>query len=66
MRLCGKCKSEKFVKVDNTTGQQFNRIKTGLITIADISRYVCCECGFTEEWIENIEDLKKLEEKYSN
>lgn len=27
-------------------------------------KYVCCDCGYVEEWIEGRESLKKLEERY--
>ena len=63
-RTCPKCQSTLFVKVDNSRGQQFNPIKTGALTVAQVSRYVCCDCGYVEEWIENHKDLKKIEEKY--
>lgn len=64
MRICSRCNSEQFVKIDNTSGQHFSRIKTGALTVAEVSRYVCCSCGFTEEWIENDDDLKRIKEKY--
>jgi len=64
IRTCPKCQSKVFIKVDNSRGQQFNPIKTGTLTVAEISRYVCCDCGFIEEWIENKDDLKKIKEKY--
>ena len=63
-RTCSKCKSILFVMVDNSRGEQFNPIKTGALTVAQVSRYVCCDCGNVEEWIENHKDLKKIKEKY--
>jgi len=27
----------------------------------DVNRYICCSCGFTEEWID-LEDIKRLKE----
>ena len=63
-RTCPKCQSTLVVKVDNSRGQQFNPIKTGALSVAQVSRYVCCDCGYVEEWIENNKDLKKIEEIY--
>ncbi len=38
-----------------------NNIKTGLtiFSVILVNRYVCCSCGFTEEWID-IDDIAKL------
>ena len=32
-------------------------------TPVTVDRYVCCECGFSEEWVTK-EDIDKLKEKY--
>jgi transposase-like protein len=61
---CPKCKSTAVVRVDNNYGSQMNRIQTGLFTITQISRYVCCDCGYTEEWIEKQKDLDKIRTSY--
>ena len=29
-----------------------------------VSRYICCHCGYTEEWIENKTHLDKLHKKF--
>lgn len=64
LKTCPKCESTVFVKVENFRGQQLNSIKTGVLTVAEVSRYVCCDCGYVEEWIENKDDLKKIKGKY--
>ena len=64
MKVCPKCRSSRIAKINNSVGQQFNHIKLGLLTIADVSRYVCCDCGYTEEWLEKQKDLKKIAEMY--
>lgn len=48
IRTCPKCQSTVFIKVDNSREQQLNPIKIGTLTIAEISRYVCYDCGFIE------------------
>ena len=30
-----------------------------------VHRYVCCACGYSEEWIDK-EDIRRLKEKYEN
>ena len=30
-----------------------------------VHRYVCCACGYSEEWIDK-EDIPRLKEKYEN
>ena len=31
-----------------------------------VSRYICLNCGFVEEWIDNPNDLGVLYKKYAN
>jgi hypothetical protein len=31
-----------------------------------VARYVCLNCGFVEEWIDNPHDLVRLYNKYGN
>ena len=28
-----------------------------------LERYICLHCGYSEEWVENIKDLNKIEDK---
>lgn len=64
-KICPKCGSCDIVRVDGYTGAygSGNNIMTGhtIFSAIDVNRYVCCVCGFTEEWIdrEDIEKLKK-------
>jgi len=34
------------------------------LSAVKVTRYLCCECGYSEEWIDNKEDIKKLCDKY--
>ncbi len=61
---CIKCESSAVVQVDNQRGSQFNPIKTGMLTVASITRYVCCDCGYIEDWIDNQFDLNELKKKH--
>ncbi len=64
VKNCSKCNSPEMAKVDHRTGQQLDPIPIGTFSVAQVSRYVCCECGYIEDWIENIDDLKKIRNKY--
>ena len=61
---CIKCNSEYVIEVDNHRGSQFNPIKTGMLTVASISRFVFCDCGYIEDWIDNQLDLNELKKKH--
>lgn len=61
---CPKCKSTDVIRVEGVAmGYGVgNYIQVGLKTVC-VHRYVCCSCGFSEEWIDK-EDIPKLEKKY--
>ena len=67
-KICPKCQSSDIVKIKGTVGiyGMGNNIPTGP-TRADcvlVNRYLCCSCGYSEEWI-NQGDIKKIvESKY--
>ena len=64
-RICPKCSSADIVRIDGYAGPygSGNHIMTGntVFSAVNVNRYVCCECGYTEEWIdrEDIEKVKK-------
>lgn len=66
-KICPKCNQTDIVIISNDghpDGTYGNNIQTGTTILSGsifIKRYVCCSCGFTEEWIEqsDIEKLKK-------
>lgn len=62
-RICPKCNSRDIVRVDGYAGAygSGNNIMVGMTVFSavKVNRYVCCSCGFTEEWIDR-EDVKKL------
>ena len=61
--------SEKFAKgeyscrIDTVTKE--NNIQVGLTVFSAVlvNRYVCCDCGYSEEWIDK-EDIPTLKRKY--
>ncbi len=66
-RICPKCGSSDIVMVPGKAGAYGvgNNIQVGLTNFSAIlvNRYVCCSCGFSEEWIER-EDIPKLKKKF--
>ena len=62
-RICPKCGSNEIYVIDGYTGPygSGNNVMIGatVFTAVKVNRYICCTCGFTEEWI-NREDLPKV------
>ena len=65
-----KCDSRTIVRVPGQTGAVGigNSISIGSVrsTLIDVSRYVCSECGYIEEWIVDNEDINKVVKKFKN
>lgn len=63
-KICPKCQSSDIVRIDGHTGAYGigNNIMTGktIFSTVNVHRYICCSCGFVEEWIdrEDIEAVK--------
>ncbi len=59
--ICPKCGSREIVRINGYTDSYGagNNIRTGAFTHINVNRYICCQCGFTEEWIDK-SDLQKL------
>lgn len=62
-KICPKCQSKDIVRIDGSvdaygTG---NNVITGntIFSAVNVNRYICCNCGFTEEWIDK-EDIQKI------
>lgn len=62
-KLCPKCGSADIVRFDGYSGAYGtgNNVVTGttVFSAVNVNRYVCCSCGFTEEWIDK-DDLPKI------
>jgi len=65
---CTKCNSNDIVKIPGSAGAygSGSNIMTGMTTLSavKVTRYLCCNCGFTEEWIDNKKDIEKIRAKY--
>lgn len=62
-RICPKCDSTDIVRIDGYAGAygSGNNIMTGMtiFSAVNVNRYICCKCGFSEEWIDR-EDIEKI------
>lgn len=62
-KLCPKCQSASIVRIDGYAGAygSGNHVLTGhtVFSAVNVNRYICCSCGYTEEWIDR-EDIEKV------
>ena len=62
-KTCPKCRSKDIVRFNGYAGAHGagNNIMVGgtIFSAVNVNRYVCCNCGFTEEWIDE-EDIEKV------
>ena len=62
-KICPKCSSSDILIVDGYAGAygSGNNIMTGatIFSAVKVDRYICCSCGYTEEWIDT-KDMDKL------
>ena len=65
---CPKCQSYEIYKLRGVDNYKQgvtdinNRIAIGFWGEAMITRYICMDCGFSEEWLDS-KDLENLKEK---
>lgn len=66
-KKCPKCSGTKIVKIPGRTDlDYFNFIKVGMFSSVYVTRYLCDKCGYSEEWIDEKEDIEKIVEKYGD
>ena len=61
--ICPKCNSSDIIRIEgsNRGYGAGNNIMTGItiFSAVKVHRYLCCNCGFSEEWIDK-EDIAKI------
>lgn len=66
-RICPKCNSNDILVVPGKAGAygSGNNIQMGMTIFSAVmvDRYVCCKCGYSEEWIRR-EDIDNLKAKF--
>ena len=67
-KQCPKCGCKQLIQADIPwdNGGQYRYLHTGWTCLSSIpiTMYICSECGFTEEWIRDTEDIPKLFDRY--
>ena len=60
-KICTKCGSTDIVRFDGMVGGYGagNNIYISALRAVKVNRYICCRCGFCEEWIDR-EELEKV------
>lgn len=64
-KTCPKCQGNDIVCAcgENQSYGIGNNVRAGIIKQVIVNRYICCTCGFTEEWIEK-DDIPKVKKYY--
>jgi len=66
-RICPKCSSTDILRIEGQSKAYGagNNIPIGMTIFSAVlvHRYLCCSCGFSEEWIDK-EDIEALKKKY--
>lgn len=65
--ICPKCNSDDIIKIPGKVGAygSGNNILAGMAFLSAVlvDRYVCCDCGYSEEWIDK-KDIPTLKNKF--
>jgi len=65
---CPKCSGKEIVRIPGRSGPygSGNHVPAGLTIFGSVkvTRYLCGQCGFSEEWIEDVDGIGKLKRKY--
>ncbi len=65
-KICPKCSGRNILLIPGNADAYGvgSNIRVGAIHAAvKVHRYLCCDCGYSEEWIEK-EDIPALKKKY--
>lgn len=62
---CVKCQSSELVRIPPIPGEE-PHIAVGSrgMHLIGVSKYVCGQCGYIEEWVDNTRDLEELRREY--
>lgn len=67
---CPKCNSNSIIKIpgDVSIYGAGNNIMVGrtIYSAIRVTRYLCCNCGYSEDWIDNKKDIEKLRNKFQD
>ena len=66
-KTCPKCGSEEVIAITEATDNfrdNGNHIYTGLFSYASLWRYICCHCGYTEQYV-HMSEIEKIRKYYN-
>ena len=63
-KLCPKCGSNRVLLARESEMSQRNILPMGMFDYVEVDRWVCCGCGYSEEWV-NETELDLLEQYWS-
>ena len=66
---CPKCLSQNIVRIPDdqrrySSGNNIYTSKLTLISKIPVIRYVCCDCGYTENWVEKSSERGEIKKIY--
>ncbi len=62
-KSCPKCSSTDILRITEHTHANFVR-GNGIFGSIYLTRFVCADCGYTEQWVDSPADIKQLREKH--
>jgi transposase-like protein len=66
---CPKCQASEVVRVPGGArgygAGNYLQIGATIFGTVPVSRYVCLNCGFVEEWVDSAAELAKVRKKYA-
>jgi predicted nucleic-acid-binding Zn-ribbon protein len=67
-KTCPKCRSKRIVVVPSRTqaptiGSSV-RLGSTIFSAIRLSRRICAECGYVEDWVESAKDLARITAKF--
>ena len=63
-KCCPKCHSNDILRLQGER-QGYglgNNIRAGVTLLSSVlvTKYLCCNCGFIEDWVDNPQDIEKI------
>jgi ribosomal protein S27AE len=63
---CPKCQSRDIMRIPGSNSENYIPFGLTVFTAIPVTRYLCGQCGFIEEWIDSQDDIEQLRRKYGN
>ena len=63
---CPKCSSREIIRIPGQVGPygSGNNITIGIFSAVVVTRYLCAQCGYSEEWVDKPEDIAKIRKAF--